>query len=68
MENLYLNSLLFKFPNPKNNTVQGFGEAKKLYTSEILKFFRLRNYIAATNFIGDVEIYVKVKNETHKKP
>ena len=65
MENLYLNSLLFKFPNPESNNPEGFCEAKKLYTSEILKYFRVRNYIAATNFVGDVEVYVKVRNEKY---
>ena len=66
MENLRINTLLFKFPNPEHNTFDGFQSVKKEYTNKVLKFFRVRNYLAATNFVGDVEVYVKVKDETYR--
>ena len=65
MENLRINTLLFKFPNPEHNTFDGFQSVKKEYTNEVLKFFRVRNYLAATNFVGDVEVYIKVKDENY---
>lgn len=64
-EDLHINSFLFHFPEDTQNTLEGFAEAKKIYTKRILDYFRVHNYIAATNFVGDVEVYVKVKDEQY---
>ena len=65
IENLHINSFLVEFPDASHNTLDGFTKAKKLYTKRILDFFRVHNYIAATNFVGDVEVYVKCKDEKY---
>lgn len=65
MEDLHINSLLVQFPEPKDNTLEGFQQVKKEYTAKILSFFRAHNYLASTNFVGDVQVYVKVKQETY---
>lgn len=65
IEDLHINSFLFRFPEVEQNTQEGFAEAKKIYTKRILDFFRVHNYIAASNFVGDVEVYVKSKDEQY---
>lgn len=65
MEDLHINSLLVQFPEPKDNTLEGFQQVKKEYTAKILSFFRAHNYLASTNFVGNVQVYVKVKQETY---
>ncbi len=64
-EDLHINSLLVQFPEPKDNTLEGFQQVKKEYTAKILSFFRAHNYLASTNFVGDVQVYVNVKQETY---
>lgn len=64
-EDLHINSFLFKFPEAEQNTLEGFSKAKKIYTKRMLDFFRKHDYIAATNFVGDVEVYVKSKDEKY---
>ena len=60
-EDLHINSLLVQFPEPKDNTLEGFQQVKKEYTAKILSFFRAHNYLASTNFV----VYVNVKQETY---
>lgn len=64
-EDLHINSFLVEFPDASHNTLDGFTKAKKLYTKRMLDFFRVHNYIAARNFVGDVEVYVKSKDEKY---
>ncbi len=65
IEELHINSFLVKFPDASHNTLEGFSDAKKIYTKRILDYFRVHNYIATTNFVGDVEVYVKDRDEQY---
>ena len=58
MENLYLNTLLFRFPEAQDNTPENFHEAKAKYNKLIFDFFRQRNFITDCNFVKDTEVYV----------
>lgn len=64
-EELHINSFLVKFPEASHNTLEGFAEVKKEYTKRILDYFRVRNHIVSQNFVGDVEVYVKVREEQY---
>lgn len=65
MENLYLNSLLFKFPNPESNTPEGCIKAKTEYNSRIFEYFADRNFLVHQNFVDDVEVYVPQPKEVY---
>lgn len=65
MENLYLNTLLFRFPEAQDNTPEQFHEAKAKYNKLIFDFFRQRNFITDCNFVKDTEVYVYSHQEQY---
>lgn len=67
MEDLHLNTLLFRFPEAQDNTLEHFHDAKAEYNKLIFDFFRERNFITARNFVKDTEVYVYSHQESYGK-
>lgn len=63
MEYLNINSLLFRFKEPEYVALEKFHEAKSEYYRRILTHFRVRNFLAEPNFVGDIEVYIPQPDE-----